>query len=202
MLDFSRQYQQVRAEILTAIEQVCDSQHFILGQRVQEFEAAAARFCDVAHALGCASGTDALWLALAAAEIGPGDAVVTTPFTFFSTVSSILRVGARPILVDIDPKTYNLDPAQVAATLKKLPNDAHVRAILPVHLYGQCADWDQFTRLQQDFSVLLHRRRCPGLWSQVEPPTRRQSGRPRGLQLLPHKKSKRLRGCWAVDHSK
>ncbi|MGB6932875.1 MAG: DegT/DnrJ/EryC1/StrS family aminotransferase [Acidobacteriaceae bacterium] len=155
MLDFSRQYQQVRAEILTAIEQVCDSQHFILGQRVQEFEAAAARFCDVAHALGCASGTDALWLALAAAEIGPGDAVVTTPFTFFSTVSSILRVGARPILVDIDPKTYNLDPAQVAATLKKLPNDAHVRAILPVHLYGQCADWDQFTRLQQDFSVLL-----------------------------------------------
>jgi dTDP-4-amino-4,6-dideoxygalactose transaminase len=155
MLDFSRQYQQVRAEILSAIEAVCDSQHFILGQPVQEFEAAAARLCDVAHAVGCASGTDALWLALAAAEIGPGDAVVTSPFTFFSTVSSILRVDARPILVDIDPKTYNLDPSRAAATLKNLPKDARVRAILPIHLYGQCADWDQFTQLQREFSVLL-----------------------------------------------
>ena len=155
MLDFSRQYAQVRAEILTAIERVCDSQHFILGQPVQQFEAAAAEFCDVPHGIGCASGTDALWLALAAAEIGPGDAVVTTPFTFFSTVSSILRVQARPILADIDPKTYNLDPTQVAAALKALPNDARARAVLPVHLYGQCADWDQFTRLQQDFGVLL-----------------------------------------------
>jgi dTDP-4-amino-4,6-dideoxygalactose transaminase len=155
MLDFSRQYQQVRAEILTAIEQVCDSQHFILGKQVEQFEVAAARFCDVKHALGCASGTDALWLALAAAEIGPGDAVLTSPFTFFSTVSSIVRVEARPILADIDPKTYNLDPAQVAATLRNLPKDARLRAILPVHLYGQCADWDRFTQLQQEFGVLL-----------------------------------------------
>ena len=155
MLDLSRQYQQIRTEILTAIEQVCDSQHFILGPQVQQFEAAAARFCDVAHGIGCASGTDALWLALAAAEIGPGDAVLTSPFTFFSTVSSIVRVEARPVLADIDPKTYNLDPAQVAATLKNLPRDARVRAILPVHLYGQCADWDQFTQLQQEFGVLL-----------------------------------------------
>lgn len=155
MLDFSRQYQQLRDEILTAIEEVCDSQHFILGQQVQQFEAAAARFCDVTHALGCASGTDALWLALAAAEIGPGDAVLTSPFTFFSTVSSIVRVQARPILADIDPKTFNLDPAKGAATLKKLPKDARMRAILPVHLYGQCADWDQFARLQQEFGVLL-----------------------------------------------
>ena len=155
MLDFSRQYRQVRAEILTAIEQVCDSQHFIFGQQVQQFEAAAARFCDVAHGIGCASGTDALWLALAAAEIGSGDAVLTSPFTFFSTVSSILRVGARPVLADIDPRTYNLDPAQVAVTLKNLPNDLRVRAILPVHLYGQCADWARFTQLQQEFGVLL-----------------------------------------------
>lgn len=155
MLDFSRQYQQVRAEILAAIEQVCDSQQFILGQQVQQFESAAAQFCDVAHGVGCASGTDALWLALAAAEIGPGDAVLTTPFTFFSTISSIIRVEARPILADIHPKTYNLDPAQVAATLNHLPKDARVRAILPVHLYGQCADWDRFSQLQQEFGVLL-----------------------------------------------
>jgi dTDP-4-amino-4,6-dideoxygalactose transaminase len=155
MLDFSRQYQQVRAEILAAIAQVCDGQHFILGQEVQQFEASAARFCGVAHGIGCASGTDALWLALAAAKIGPGDAVLTTPFTFFSTVSSILRADARPLLADIDPKTYNLDPAQVAATLQELPKDTHLAAILPVHLYGQCADWDKFTQLRQEFGVLL-----------------------------------------------
>jgi dTDP-4-amino-4,6-dideoxygalactose transaminase len=155
MLDFSRQYQQVRAEILAAIQQVCDGQDFILGQQVQQFEAAAAQRCDVAHGIGCASGTDALWLALAAAEIGRGDVVLTSPFTFFSTVSSILRVEARPFLADIDPRTYNLDPAKVAATLKKLPKDASVRAILPVHLYGQCADWDEFTQLQREFGVLL-----------------------------------------------
>jgi dTDP-4-amino-4,6-dideoxygalactose transaminase len=155
MLDFSRQYQQVRKEILAAIEQVCDSQHFILGQEVQKFEAAAAKFCDVAHGIGCASGTDALWLALAAAEVGAGDVVLTSPFTFFSTVSSILRVEAQPIFADIDPRTYNLDAAQVAKTLKNLPNAASLSAILPIHLYGQCADWDQFTRLQQEFGVLL-----------------------------------------------
>jgi dTDP-4-amino-4,6-dideoxygalactose transaminase len=155
MADFSRQYRQVRAEILNAIEQVCDSQHFVLGKQVAEFEAAAAQLCDVAYGVGCASGTDALWLAMAAAEVGSGDAVVTSPFTFFATVSSILRVDARPVLADIDPRTYNLDPAQVAATLKKLPSGRRIRAILPVHLYGQCADWDQFTQLQQEFGVLL-----------------------------------------------
>jgi dTDP-4-amino-4,6-dideoxygalactose transaminase len=155
MLDFSRQYQQIRAEILDAIDQVCDSQRFILGQEVQQFETAAASLCGVAHGIGCASGTDALWLSMAAAKIGPGDAVLTTPFTFFSTVSSILRVDARPLLADIDPKTYNLDPIKVAATLQNLPKESRLRAILPVHLYGQCADWDKFTQLQRDFDVLL-----------------------------------------------
>ncbi|MHB1936507.1 MAG: DegT/DnrJ/EryC1/StrS family aminotransferase [Acidobacteriaceae bacterium] len=155
MLDFSRQYRQIRGEILAAIEQACDGQHFILGEEIQQFEAAAASLCDVAHGIGCASGTDALWLAMAAAEIGPGDAVLTTPFTFFSTVSSILRVGAQPLLADIDPRTYNLDPAQATATLNSLPKDTRVRAILPVHLYGQCADWDKFTQLKQEFDLLL-----------------------------------------------
>ena len=155
MLDFARQYQQIRAEILNTIEQVCDSQHFVLGKPVVEFETAAARLCDLAHGVGCASGTDALWLAMAAAEIGSGDAVVTSPFTFFSTVSSIVRVNAQPILVDIDPRTYNLDPAQVAASLKNPTTGRPIRAIMPVHLYGQCADWDQFTQLQQEYGVLL-----------------------------------------------
>ena len=94
MLDFSRQYQQVRAEILTAIEQVCDSQHFILGEQVQQFEAAAARFCDVAHGIGCASGTDALWLALAAAEIGPGRCGSDQPVYLF-LYRQLHRPGGR-----------------------------------------------------------------------------------------------------------
>ncbi|MHB8387967.1 MAG: DegT/DnrJ/EryC1/StrS family aminotransferase [Acidobacteriaceae bacterium] len=155
MLDFSRQYEQISVEILAAIERVCTGQHFILGEEAQQFEAAVASLCGVAHGIGCASGTDALWLAMAAAEIGPDDTVLTTPFTFFSTVSSIVRAGARPLLADIDPKTYNLDPTQVAATLVGLPKRSRVRAILPVHLYGQCADWDAFAQLKKEFEVLL-----------------------------------------------
>lgn len=155
MLDFSRQYQQIRPEILAAVEQVCTGQHFILGEEVQQFEAAAASLCGVAHGIGCASGTDALWLAMTAAEIGPGDTVLTTPFTFFSTVSSIVRAGAQPLLADIDPKTYNLDPTLVAATLVGLPKRTRVRSILPVHLYGQCADWDAFAQMKNEFEVLL-----------------------------------------------
>lgn len=155
MLDFSRQYQQIRAEILTAIEHVCDTQHFILGQEVHQFETAVASLCGVAYGIGCASGSDALWLAMASAEIDSGDAVLTTPFSFFSTVSSIMRSGARPLLADIDPKTYNLDPAKVATTLQGLPKSTRVRAILPVHLYGQCTDWDAFTGLKSEFDILL-----------------------------------------------
>ncbi|MEO6964886.1 MAG: DegT/DnrJ/EryC1/StrS family aminotransferase, partial [Acidobacteriaceae bacterium] len=155
MLDFSRQYQQIRTEIMAALEHVCDTQHFILGEEVHQFEAAVASLCGVAYGVGCASGTDALWLAMATAEIGPGDAVMTTPFSFFSTVSSILRVGAQPLLADIDPRTYNLDPARVAAALQNRPKAIQVRAILPVDLYGQCADWDAFTHLKHEFDAIL-----------------------------------------------
>jgi dTDP-4-amino-4,6-dideoxygalactose transaminase len=120
---------------------------------VAEFEHAAAEKCGVAHAIGCSSGTDALWLALEAAGIGPGDAVVTTAFSFFASVSSILRAGAQPLLADIDPETFNLDPASARFCLESAP--APVRAILPVHLYGQTADWDCFALLKQEHSVLL-----------------------------------------------
>lgn len=162
MLDLSRQYAEIRKEILTAIEQVCRRHHFILGEEVREFEAAAAGFCGAAYGIGCASGTDALWLAMAAAEIGPGDTVLTTPFSFFATVSSILRLGARPLLADIDPQTYNLDPTAASRVLRALvgrtgtsDTESRVRAILPVHLYGQCADWDAFAALQEEFHILL-----------------------------------------------
>ena len=152
--DFSRQYAEIRTEVLAAIEEVCDSQQFILGEPVRRFEGAAANACGAGHGVGCASGTDALWLAMAAAEIGPNDAVVTTPFSFFSTVSSILRAGAQVRLADIDPRTYNLDPSLAGAALAESA-DAKVRAILPVHLYGQCADWDGFSALRREYGVLL-----------------------------------------------
>ena len=150
--DFSRQYAEIREEVLAAIEQVCDSQQYILGAPVRQFEAAAASACGARNGVGCGSGTDALWLSMAAAEIGPGDAVLTTPFSFFSSISSILRTGARVLLADIDPRTFNLDPAAAAATLKHEPA---VRALLPVHLYGQCADWDGFTALASEYRALL-----------------------------------------------
>ncbi len=154
MLDFSRQFSAIRAEVLAAIEQVCEGQRFILGHEVGQFEAAAASFCSARHGIGCASGTDALWLAMAAAGIGPGDAVITTPFSFFATVSSILRCGAEPMLADIDPETFNLDPAAVEKILQSA-DGRRVKAVMPVHLYGQCADWDAFRELREKYGVLL-----------------------------------------------
>ncbi len=170
MLDFARQYTPLRQQILDAIVQVCDSQHFILGPQIAAFEAASAQICAAPFAIGCASGTDALWLALAAAGIGkdpgvaaPGldsatcasnAAVLTTPFSFFATASAILRAGARPLFADIDPRTFNLSPIAAAEVLDS-PVGPSVKGILPVHLYGQCADWDAFAALQRDHPGLL-----------------------------------------------
>jgi dTDP-4-amino-4,6-dideoxygalactose transaminase len=155
MLDFSRQFAAIGRELLDAIEAVCTSQRFILGPQVDSFEKAAALVCGAAHAIGCASGTDAIWLAMAAANIGPGDAVITTPFSFFASVSAILRCGAQPLLADIDPATFNLSPASVAELLRT-PAARNVKAILPVHLYGQCADMDAFGfYLKRDYPHLL-----------------------------------------------
>jgi dTDP-4-amino-4,6-dideoxygalactose transaminase len=154
MLDFSRQYASIRQELLDAIEAVCSSQRFILGPQVASFEQAAATACAAPHAVGCASGTDAIWLALAAANIGPGDAVITTPFSFFASVSAILRCGAQPLLADIDPATFNLSATATEEVLRS-HTGIKVKAILPVHLYGQCADWDAFTVLKQNYNLLL-----------------------------------------------
>jgi dTDP-4-amino-4,6-dideoxygalactose transaminase len=154
MLDFSRQFNLIREPVLAAIEEVCTSQRFILGPQVESFEAAAASACHVPHAIGCASGTDALWLAMAAAGIGPGDSVITTPFSFFASVSAILRCGAQPLLADIDPATFNLSPAAVE-TILHAHTGPPIKAVLPVHLYGQCADMDAFTTLQHSHRLLL-----------------------------------------------
>src|ERR1700694_1093910 len=151
MLDLSRQYASVRREILAAVGRICDSQHYILGEEGTAFEREFARLCDTREAVGCASGTDALWLALAAAGVGTGEEVITTAFSFFATASCITRTGSRPVFVDIDPETLNLDPARVEQKLRS--SRSRRRALLPVHLYAQCADMTAFNRIGAEYSL-------------------------------------------------
>jgi dTDP-4-amino-4,6-dideoxygalactose transaminase len=154
MLDLRRQYAQVREEVLAAIEGVCASQHYVLGSEVEGFERELADMCGAREGVGCSSGTDALWLALAAAGVQPGDQVLTTPFSFFASASAIVRAGARPVFADIDPLTFNLDPVRVESLWCSHPSDK-LRAVLPVHLYGQCADMDRFQQFAEEFHVAL-----------------------------------------------
>jgi len=151
MLDLSRQYATIRAQILEAVARVCDSQSYILGAEVERLEREFAALCTTSESVACASGTDALWLSLAAAGIKNGDSVITTPFSFFATASSIIRAGARPVFADIDPETLNLDPGRVEENLKTSSSRRH--AIMPVHLYGQCADMDGFCRVAAEFKL-------------------------------------------------
>jgi dTDP-4-amino-4,6-dideoxygalactose transaminase len=152
LLDLERQYRQIREQVLAAVERVCASQQFILGAEVESLEREIAAFTGASAAVGCASGTDALWLALAAAGVGPGDAVVTTAFSFFASASSIVRAGATPVLVDLVPGTLNLDPARVTAKIRS-GGANKIAAILPVHLYGQCVDMDAFDEISREFEV-------------------------------------------------
>lgn len=152
LLDLSRQYASIREEVLAAIERVCSSQQYILGGEAEALEREIAVFTGAADSVGCASGTDALWLAMLAAGVGPGDEVITTAFSFFASGSSVVRAGARPVFVDVDPETLNIDPACVEARLTS-GRAERVRALVPVHLYGQCADMDRLQRLADAFSI-------------------------------------------------
>ena len=144
LLDLKAQHASLRDELRAAIERVMESQAFILGPEVEALEKELASYSRVKHAVGCASGSDALLLALMALDVGAGDEVITTPFSFFATASAIVRLGARPRFVDIEPRTFNLDAAQIEAAMTE-----RTRAIMPVHLYGQCADADAFGRLRR-----------------------------------------------------
>jgi dTDP-4-amino-4,6-dideoxygalactose transaminase len=158
LLDLRRQYEGIREEVLAAIARVCDSQSFILGPEVEALEQEIAALTGAAWAVGCASGTEALWLALVAAGVKPGDSVITTAFSFFASASAIVRAGATPVFVDVDPGTLNLDATLVGRRLRT-ERPENIRAILPVHLYGQCADMDRFDRIveehAQEFGVAI-----------------------------------------------
>jgi dTDP-4-amino-4,6-dideoxygalactose transaminase len=154
LLDLRRQYRSIRDDVLAALARVCDSQSFILGPEVEALEREISALSGAAASVGCASGTEALWLALVAAGVKPGDSVITTSFSFFASGSAIVRAGATPILMDVDPGTLNLDPPRVEQRLRS-QSEEKIRAILPVHLYGQCADMDSFARLAEEFSVVI-----------------------------------------------
>ena len=144
LLDVNRGNAPLRDEILAAVTQVIDSGRFLFGPDVAQLERSVAELCGVEHAIACASGSDAILLALLALEIGPGDEVIVPSFTFFATASAVTRVGARPVFVDIDPRTFNIDPARIEEAITP-----HTRAIIPVHLYGQCAEMDAITEIAQ-----------------------------------------------------
>lgn len=157
LLDLKRQYQTIRKEILQVTEEVYDSQYFILGPRVEALENEIAAYCTTGYAVGVSSGTDALLIALMAADIGPEDYVVTTPYTFFATAGSIVRTGARPLFVDIEPETYNISTKGIGALLSDLPSEKRqrVKALMPVHLYGQCADMGPLLEIAAKYQLLV-----------------------------------------------
>ncbi len=150
LLDLKIQNDALRPEIDAAVKKVLDSNGFILGSEVKELENELAAYCETTYAIGCASGTDALLLALMALDVSHGDEVITTPYSFFATASSVTRLGAKPVFVDIDPQTYNLDVSQIETKITE-----KTKAIQPVHLYGQCAAMDELQKISEKHNVPL-----------------------------------------------
>jgi dTDP-4-amino-4,6-dideoxygalactose transaminase len=148
LVDLVNQYKKIKPEIDTAIHAVLDTGHFILGKAVSDFESNTAKYLGVKHAIGCASGTDALQVALMALNIGPEDEVITTSFTFVATVETIALLGAKPVYVDIESDTFNIDPAKIEAAITK-----NTKAIIPVHLYGHSVDMDPIMKIAKKFGL-------------------------------------------------
>lgn len=157
LLDLKVQFKAIKDEIMTEMETLVDSQRFIMGPKVTQLEEQIAAYCTASHAVGVSSGTDALLIALMAADIGPGDKVLTTPYTFFSTIGSIARLGATPVFADIDPLTFNIscDHLKHLVDTMRPKERAALKAIVPVHLYGQCADMDPILALAQQEELVV-----------------------------------------------
>ncbi len=150
LLDLKPQYASIKTEIQAAINRVCDSQYFILGPEVQALEKELAAYCQTEFALGVSSGTDALLLAMMAINIKPGDEIITTPYTFFATAGCVARLGAKANFVDIDPQTFNIDPAKIEEKITP-----KTKAIIPVHLYGQCGDMDPIMEIAKRHNLYV-----------------------------------------------
>ena len=155
LLDLKKQYAAIREEVRAVTDEIFDSQYFILGPHVEQLETEIADYCRTGFATGVSSGSDALIIALMALGVGPGDLVITTPYTFFATAGAVARVGARPVFVDIDPETYNIAPELTAQALEGMDaaRRGKVKAIIPVHLYGQCADMDPLLEIAAAYDL-------------------------------------------------
>jgi len=158
LLDLKAQYRAIKPEVDAAVAAVFDSQYFILGPQVAAFEEVLARYAQCEHGVGVSSGTDAILMCLMAENIGPGDEVITTPYTFFATVGCIARVGARPVFADIDPATFNIDARQIERLVT-----SKTRAIIPVHLYGQMADMDPIMDIARRHKLIVVEDACQAI---------------------------------------
>jgi dTDP-4-amino-4,6-dideoxygalactose transaminase len=163
LLDLKAQYNSIKNELETVVKEVLESNQFILGPKVEELEKAIAEYCGVTYGVGVASGTDALILVLTALGVGSGDEVITTPFTFFATAEAISRVGARPVFVDIDPNSYNIN---VELIEEKITDKT--KALLPVHLFGQPANMIELKKICQEYSLLLVEDACQAIGAKYE----------------------------------
>jgi dTDP-4-amino-4,6-dideoxygalactose transaminase len=206
LLDLKAQYRTIKNEIKETMEEVLDSQHFILGPRVEALEESVASYSSCKYGVGVSSGTDALLIALMAKGIGPGQGVVTVPYTFFSTAGSVYRLGARPFFVDIDPLTYNIDPDGIksfievecnfdstAGALVHKNSGTRIQAIIPVHLYGQCADMDPIIEMASEYNLVVIEDAAQAIGTEY-PSTKR--GEPRRAGSMGHF------GCFSFFPSK
>ena len=163
LLDLRAQYAPMKEEILATIAEICDSQRFILGDKVETLEKELTAYCRSGAAVGVSSGSDALLIALMAEGIKPGDEVITSPFTFFATVGAIVRAGAKPVFADIDPVTFNIDPAKIAEKITP-----KTRAIIPVHLFGQAADMDPIVALAKEHNLFIIEDACQAIGAEYK----------------------------------